>query len=159
MSAQNANAVAITGGSASGLTGVSGSGDLNMGGGYRVLLEGWYADNPIGVGMSELSRFGAGAAFPSKALMPRAGSVTALGVKSNAARVGGTLTARLYKNGGLVAGLTAVLDGTNTTWHVSTAAKDTYAFAAGDELSIMVDCSPDWDPTTADIRVVLEVEI
>ncbi|MFN3652598.1 MAG: hypothetical protein ACK47B_23725 [Armatimonadota bacterium] len=138
--------------------GAAGSGDLNMGGGYRMLLEGWYADNPLGSSVDDMNRFGAGAAFPKKALMPRAGSVTAVAVKSNEARTAGTLTVTVYKNGAATA-LTAVLDGTNTTWKVTTAAKDVLAFAAGDELSVRVDCSPDWAPTTADIRVVLEVEM
>lgn len=130
---------------------------FNLSGGYRSTLDGWWADNVPGTaGPTQMTRFGAGAAFPNVWIAPRAGSVTGVVVKSNAARTAGTLTVEVYKNGAGT-GLTAVLDGTNTTVKATTQAMDLDAFVAGDELDVRV-TTAGWTPTTADIRAAIEIE-
>lgn len=88
---------------------------------------------------------------------PRAGSVLAIVVKSNEARTAGTLTVEVTVNGAGI-GLTAVLDGTNTTFKATTQDKDTDAFVAGDDIGVIITTDGSWAPTTADINVTIEVE-
>lgn len=88
---------------------------------------------------------------------PRAGSVLAIVVKSNDARTAGTLTVEVTKNGTGI-GLTAVLDGTNSTSKVTTQDKDTDAFVVGDDIGVDITTDGSWAPTTADINVTVEVE-
>jgi hypothetical protein len=124
-----------------------------------MLLEGWWQDN---VAASQtaviLTRFGAGTGFPTKAIMLRAGSITGIQVKSNAARTAGTLTVEVYR-GGVATGLTAVLDGTNTTQKSTTQATGLDTFVAGDELDIRITTDGSWAPTTADIFASLDVHV
>jgi hypothetical protein len=137
---------------------LSSAGDLNAAGGYRQTIDGWYQDN---VAASQaavvLSRLGAGNAFPTKWIAPRAGSVTAVVVKSNEARSAGTLTVEVYVNG-VATGLTAVLDGTNTTVKATSQNKDLDTFVAGDEIDLRITSDGSWAPTTADVRASVEVE-
>jgi hypothetical protein len=90
--------------------------------------------------------------------------VTAVVVTSTEARTAGTLTVTVFKNTGLAGaagstiGLTAVLDGTNTSRKATTQAKDTDTFAAGDELYAVVTTDASWAPITGDIRVALDFE-
>lgn len=94
---------------------------------------------------------------------PRAGSITAIIVKSTEARTAGTCTVEVRKNtgafgaSGSATGLTAILDGTNTVTKVTTQGPGTDTFNAGDELYVAVTTSGTWAPTTADIRVYMEV--
>lgn len=89
--------------------------------------------------------------------MMGAGSVLGIAVKSNDARTAGTLTVEVTKNGTGV-GLTAVLDGTNTTSKATTQSKDTDAFVAGDNIGIDITTDGSWAPTTADIDCTVEIE-
>jgi hypothetical protein len=84
--------------------------------------------------------------------------VTGVTVKSYAARAGGTLTIKVFKNGAQLGTLTAVLDGANTTFKATTQAKDIDTFVAGDELELTVTTDAGWLPVTADIRAAVEVE-
>lgn len=133
--------------------------DLTATGGFRQTIDGWYQDNVAASQTNvELTR------ATGRWVAPRAGSVTAVSVTSTEARTAGTLTVEVYKNTGLSGaagssvGLTAVLDGTNTSRKATTQAKDTDTFAAGDELYACITTGGAWAPTTADIRVALEVE-
>ena len=134
--------------------------DLDAGGGYRMALDVWWQDN-VAASQTAVALARAGdaqwAAFDGKFIAVRAGSVTGVAVKSNAARAAGTLTVEVTKNGTGI-GLTAVLDGTNTTFKATTQAKDSDAFVAGDELGVTITTDAGWLPTTADIRVVIEIE-
>jgi hypothetical protein len=87
----------------------------------------------------------------------RPGSILAIGVRSSEARTAGTLTVEVYKNGAAT-GLTAVLDATNTTVKVTTQARDTDTFIAGDQIAARVTTDASWAPTTADIDVTVEIE-
>lgn len=137
--------------------GLSGTGDLDMAGGYRQSYDGWYADNVgVGEGPTQMSRFANGTDV-DEVFLPRAGSITGVWVHSDEARTAGTLTVEVYKNGAGV-GLTAVLDGTNTTFKATTQAKDTDTFVAGDQLDLRFTTDGSWAPGSADIRAGLEVE-
>lgn len=135
--------------------------DCDFGGGYRQVIDGWYQDDVTASQSSvALGRVGDAvwAAFDGKWIAPRAGSITGVAVKSNDARTAGTLTVEVTKNGSGT-GLTAVLDGTNTTFKATTQAKGSDTFAAGDELGVIITTDGSWAPTTADIRVCIEVEV
>jgi len=90
-------------------------------------------------------------------IMLRSGSILAIGVRSSEARTAGTLTVEVYVNGAAT-GLTAVLDATNTTFKVTTQAKDMDAFVAGDQIDARITTDASWAPTTADIDVTVEIE-
>lgn len=134
------------------------NGDIKASGGFRQTIDGWIQDN-VAAGQSavELTR-------DARWVAPRAGSITAISVISTEARTADTCTVEVYKNTGLsgaagsATGLTAVLDGTNTSKKQTTQAKDTDTFAAGDELYVVVTTGGSWAPVTADIRVSIEVE-
>lgn len=94
----------------------------------------------------------------------RAGAVTGVVVTATEARTGGTLTVTVFKNTGLAGaagstiGLTAVLDGTNTSRKATTQTQNQDAYAVGDEIYCVVTTDGSWTPTTSDIRVAIEVE-
>lgn len=93
----------------------------------------------------------------AQAVMPWAGAITGLSVVSNEARLAGTLTVEVYKNGAGT-GFTVVLDGTNTTRFFGTQAITADTFAAGDYLDLRVTTTATWLPITADITADLWVQ-
>jgi len=133
------------------------TGDLKAAGGYRQTIDGWYQDNAAATQTAvQLTRFAAGV-VPTMFVPVRAGSVLGVCVLSNEARTAGTLTVEVYKNGAAT-GLTAVLNGTDTTFKATTQGKDNDTFVAGDQIDLRVTTSADWTPVTADIRATLEIE-
>lgn len=140
---------------------VASANDCNFTGGYRQPLEGWYQDNvaasQTNVPLNRWTTSGVPTGFPNKYIAKRAGSLRGVWVKTNAARAGGTLTVTVYKNG-VATALTAVLDGTNTTFKFTESAKDAIAIAAGDELDVRITTDAGWLPTTADIGAGIEIE-
>ena len=140
-------------------TGETFAGDVDAAGGYRQSIDGWYREN-IAASQTNLllSRLATSTVSPSAWIAPRAGSITALWVKMNVNRTGGTLTTNVFRHGVLVSGLSAVLDATNLHFKSTTVAKDTLVFAAGDLLDIRATTNGAWAPTTGDIRAGLEVE-
>lgn len=132
--------------------------DFTAIGGFRQVVDGWFQDNVPGTQSNvELTR------SVGRFRAIRAGSVTGVIVTATEARTAGTLTVDVYKNTGLSGaagssiGLTAVLDGTNTSRKATTQAKDVDTFAAGDEIYVVITTSS-WTPTTSDVRVAIEVE-
>lgn len=131
--------------------------DLRAAGGFRSTIGPFTQDN-VTAGQTNVALSGV------RWVAPRAGSVTAVVVKSTEARTAGTCTVEVWKNTGLsgavgaTIGLPAVLDGTNPSAKATTQPKDTDAFAAGDELYVVVTTDAGWLPITADIRVFVEVE-
>ena len=89
-------------------------------------------------------------------LMPFAGEVVAVTVRSNAARTAGTLTADALVNG-TAAGLTAVLNATTTNNVKSTQPRGKDEFAAGAYIGAKVTTDSSWTPVTADIVVTVWV--
>ena len=133
--------------------------DVSATGGFRQTIDGWYQDNVVASQANvELAR------ATGRFRAARAGSVTAVVVTATEARTAGTLTVEVFKNTGLAGaagagtGLTAILDGTNTSRKATTQAKDTDAFAAGDELYVVLSTDAGWLPVTSDVRVALELE-
>lgn len=127
-------------------------------GGSRQQVEGWYQDNVVASQTTvELTR------AMGRFTAVRGGSVTGVGVIASEARTAGTLTVEVYKNTGVAGaagsglGLTAVLNGSNTTKKQTTQVMGTDTYAAGDELYCVVTTDGSWLPVTSDIRAVLEV--
>ena len=127
--------------------------------GFKDTVDGWYYDN-LGTGTAETEMTRANGRW--RAVI--AGSVLGVVITATEARTAGTCTATVYKNTGLAGaagatiGLTAVLDGTNTSRKATTQAKDTDTFAAGDELYVTIQSDGSWTPTTSDIRCAVLVE-
>lgn len=125
-----------------------------------VTIDGWYQDN-VAASQTDVELTRATGRWRAV----QAGSVTGVVATMTEARTAGTLTVTVFKNTGLAGaagstiGLTAVIDGTNTSRKATTQAKDTDAFAAGDELYIVVTTDGSWTPTTSDLRAALEVEV
>lgn len=133
--------------------------DISATGGYRQTIDGWFQETVVAAQAGvPLTRLAGTTEVPTRWIAPRAGSVTSVSVKSNAARTAGTLIIRVYKNGAQLGAIQAVLDGTNTTFNALTQAKDTSTFVAGDELELTITTDAAWLPITAHIRASLEVE-
>lgn len=128
--------------------------------GFRQWFGRWYQDNVVATQTAVvLAIDGSVAAFSTSVItMLRPGSITGVIVKSNAARIAGTLTVEVYKNGSAI-GLTAVIDGTNTTFKATTQNVGDDTFVAGDEIGVRITTSADWSPTTADIQALVEVTL
>lgn len=94
----------------------------------------------------------------TEVVMPYAGSVIGISVASNEPRSGGTLMVSATVND-WTTGLQAQLDETNTQYHSATQAKDTDSFGAGDRLGAKVTTDGSWAPMTADIVVMVVVEM
>lgn len=136
------------------------SGDIEGGsGGFAHTIHGWYQDN-VAASQTNVELIHAAGRWTAV----RAGSVLGVVVHATEARTAGTLTVDVFKNTGLAGaagssiGLTAVLNGTDTSRKSTTQAKDTDTFAAGDELYAVVTTDGSWLPVTSDIRVSLLVE-
>ncbi len=121
------------------------------------IVDGWYRDNVADSQTAvALARYANGPT-PAKWLCLRAGSVVGICVQSNEARTAGTLTVQV--TGQDSGTLSAVLNGTNTIFKATAAAVNAVPFSAGDELGIQLDTDASWAPTTADIKVSIEVEL
>lgn len=133
--------------------------DISAAGGFRQTIDGWFQEN-VAASQTDvaLTRLATTTEVPTRWIAVRSGSITGMNVKSNAARLAGTLTVKVFKNGVVLGTLTAILDGTNTTFKASTQAKDVDTFIAGDELELRITTDGAWSPTTADIRASLELE-
>jgi hypothetical protein len=127
--------------------------------GDRYVIDGWYQDNVVASQTDvALARLATTTEAPTRWIAGRGGCVTAVWVKSSLARTAGTLTVKIFNNGSVVGSLTAVLDGTNTTFKATTQNKGTTNFVAGDELELRVTTDAGWLPVTADIRAAMEIE-
>lgn len=133
--------------------------DIEATGGFVHTIHGWYQDN-VTASQTNVELVHAAGRWTAV----RAGSILGVVVHATEARTAGTLTVTVFKNTGLAGaagssiGLTAVLNGTDTSRKATTQAKDTDTFAAGDELYAVVTTDGSWTPTTSDIRVSLLVE-
>lgn len=123
---------------------------------FRFQVDGWFVNNVGGsTAATAMGRDPSAniSAFPDAFIPARGGRITAVSVRTNDARTAGTLTVEVFKNS-VATGLTAVLDGTNTTFK---ATLGSVACAAGDRLELHYSTSS-WTPTAADIRGTLELE-
>lgn len=132
-------------------------GDLRTAGGFRQTIDGWLHSGPAAgqtaVELARPPRTGLAARW----IAPRAGSITAVGLKASADRSRGTLNVEVYRNASPT-GVRAVLDRGNPRFSVSTRNKDAIAFAPGDEIDLRLTTDRAWAPTSAQIHAVLEVE-
>lgn len=125
--------------------------------GYRHTVDGWHRTNvTASLTAQVLDRSGV-AGVAQQWIPVRQGSITGIVVRSTEARSAGTLTVEVYKNG-VGTGLTAVLNGSNTTFKTTLQAKDADGFVAGDQIDVRITTDGSWAPTTADILVSIEVE-
>jgi hypothetical protein len=90
--------------------------------------------------------------------MPYPGSIVGISVASNAARTAGTLTVDATING-TVTGLQAVLNASNTQYHSATQARNADAFTVNQRVGVKITTDGDWLPVTADIVVIVVVEM
>ncbi len=124
----------------------------------RLILGPWYQENVVASQTNVVLNLfdGGGATTRASRLAVRPGSITGIVVRSNAARAAGTLTVEALINGAGT-GLTAVLDGTNTTAKATTQVTGLDTYAAAAELGVRLTTDAGWLPVTADIVVELEV--
>ena len=141
------------------------SGDLVDGGTAtlfpgRLVADGWYYDNlGTGVAATEMTR-AVGRFRPV-----RAGFLLGVIITSTVARTAGTCTATVWKKSsglsgaaGATTGLAATLNGTNVGRAATSQDSELDSFIAGDELFVKLESDGSWAPTTADIRVAIEIE-
>lgn len=143
---------------AGGVSVLASSADLAAAGGHRQTLGGWYQDNVPASQSATAMGLSAAAAFGESAIVPRAGSVTGLVVKSNADVTDGALTATVTVNG-VPTALAVVLDATHANTRAGYAAKDAIELAAGDLVAVTVATNSAFTPDgTADVRAAVEIE-
>lgn len=116
----------------------------------------WEQDS-VAASQSAVALYLMGSATRTERIQIIGGSIIGVVVYTNDARTAGTLTVEVTKNGSGT-GLTAVLDGDNTTVKVTTQAKETDTFAAGDRIGVALTTDSSWAPTTADITVEVLLE-
>lgn len=121
----------------------------------RLLLGQWHQDN-VAASQTNVALELYGVTNHTERITTRAGSVTGIVVWSNAARAAGTLTVEPTIDG-TGTGLTAVLDGTNTTMKVTTQATGLDTYTAGQRIGAIITTDGSWSPTSADIQVEVEV--
>lgn len=99
-----------------------------------------------------------GSSINTELTVPFDGNVVGISVASNAARTAGTLTVVPVINGTASTSLSAVLDGTNTTYDASMQRHEKDPFRAAQALGVEITTDSSWAPTTADIVVTLFVK-
>jgi len=120
----------------------------------RHLLIGWLEENIASDTVVTMQY--SGTAFTRRAVMRRPGSLTGISVFSNTARTAGTLTAEVLKNGSGT-GLTAVIDGTNTTFDTTDQNPGLDTHVAGDRYTIQLTTVGFTPNATAEIECTLEI--
>ena len=115
----------------------------------------WLQDNVAASQAAVVLNMGTGR---TEVPIPAEGYVTGIVVFSNEARVTGTLTVDATING-TVTGLTAVLDGTNTTTKATRQGNTADKFTAGQRIGVKITTDVAWLPITADITVVVYVTL
>lgn len=132
------------------------AGDMNAVGGFAHQLSYWYQDD-VADSQTDAALDMDGNSARAEVPTIRAGSIIGIAVYSNEARSAGTLTVDATVDG-TKTGLTAVLDGTNSQTKVTTQAKDTDTFTAGQRIGVKLTTDGSWAPTTADITVTVLIE-
>lgn len=89
--------------------------------------------------------------------VPIAGSIVGLVVASDSARIAGTATFTVRKNG-VATSLVTTLDATNTTMNRVLISEGIEPIAAGDELTVWAATDLTWAPNNADITCTIYVQ-
>lgn len=130
--------------------------DITAAGGITNELTYWYQDD-VPASQTDVPITMDGNVARAEVPTVRTGSVIGITVYSNEARSAGTLTVEVTIDG-VGTGLTAVLDVTNPSLKVTTQAKDTDQFTAGQRIGATLTTDGTWAPVTADITVVVLIE-
>lgn len=88
-------------------------------------------------------------------VVPLAGRVAGISIRSNEARTAGSLTVNPVIDGTVNTRISAVLDATNTQSHSMLSFEDTGSFNANSRLGVNITTTGAWDPVTADVVAVL----
>ena len=132
--------------------------DINAGGGYRVAYEDFFQnDIPADQVSTKISRLASAATSPQSLIVMRTGSITAVGIRGNAAVTAGTITVSVFKNA-VPIGLTAQLNTTDPTFKFINQAKDADSFVGGDILDLNIVSVGLAPAGTLDVRCILEIE-
>lgn len=124
----------------------------------RMAIDDFYQDNVAASQTDvQLSRLANPSYAPGCFIPVRAGSIVGLAVRSSENRTAGTLTVEVEVEG-VKTGFTATLDAVDTFFAAETQDPDVDTFLAGKLIYVRITTSADWAPTTADIRVTVEVE-
>lgn len=126
----------------------------------RVSLAGtWYQDNVAASQSAVVLKLEGN--NRTEVVMPVPGSIVGIAVFSNAARSAGTLTVTASVDG-VSSGVSAVLNGSNTTTHYTTQRREYSAytvFTAGQRIGVLITTDGSWAPETADIMVNVLVSL
>lgn len=114
----------------------------------RVDVAASLTDSPLNIG---------GATAVVSYLFKRAGSLTGLGAVLSAAAAGDALLIEVRKNG-VKTGMPSLTLAVAATEGSATYDKDAHAFAAGDNLDIVITTPAGWTSTTVDLAVFPEIE-
>lgn len=132
------------------------AGDITGAGGDNTELTYWYQDDVPATQNAVVLNMNGNA---SRAEVPtvRAGSIIGISVYSNESWLSGSLTVDATIDGA-VTSLTAVLNAGATQTKVTTQAKDSDTFTAGQRIGVKITTTGDWTPITADITVGVLIE-
>lgn len=119
-------------------------------GGTSTLLGVWHQDTTVAAAQTNVQLTGPSGAVRSLR-MRSYGSLVAVVAQLSSARTADTLTATVFKNG-VATTLTAVLDGTNTTWKV-TEQGTAISYSPGDTIDVRVTTGASWTPTANNLDV------
>lgn len=120
-----------------------------------LFMGGWgQANVPQSQTNVTLSRYGA--SYHAPLVLPFAGSVTSLMVGTTAARTNGSLTVTVYVAGSATA-MAATIDDVNTVTVEERAGVGEIAFEAGEQVTLRITTTGNWNPTSADVLVAIEV--
>lgn len=116
----------------------------------------WFYQDNVAISQTAVALKIQGDAVRVDHLMIRPGSVTGISIYSNEARTASTCIVDPTIDG-TVTGLTATLDGTNTTEDAATQVEGLDTFTAKQLIGCKVTTTGTWAPQTADILVGVEV--
>lgn len=140
------------------------SADINIVGGFRRSIDGWYTDNVPGTqSATEMTR------STGRYIMLRAGSIMGITLKLEASQVwtAGSMTAEVWTSTintttgvrtDSATGLTAVIDTSNRAFKVTTQAKDTDLFAAGTEVFVKLTSASFTPAGSVEAKATVEIE-
>lgn len=112
------------------------------------------ADSQSAVAMNIMETTATTSTLPvTEYVIPWDFEIVGIAIVSSEARTAGTLTVDATIDG-TVTGLTAVLDGTNTTRDTGTQVRGSDAGVAGSRIGVKL-TTASWTPTTADVAVVV----
>jgi len=123
-------------------------------GGRTLIAIGPWVDVDLAASLTNSDMTIAGQTGAIEVMLPFAGDIVAITVRSSEARTASTATFKITKNGTAL-GSGAILDETNTSQHKETFKEGQQTFAADDRIGVQVTTPAAWTPTTADVAVMI----